>query len=125
MSSAVKDYLSSTSVDKISEGFLAYIASLAEVKKTFPEIASSVVKELEAQRSHLKLIASENYSSLATQLSMGNLLTDKYAEGFAGHRFYAGCENVDDIEAAGVARGQVLKAFHPKLYIILLCLCLH
>jgi glycine hydroxymethyltransferase len=103
MSSAVKDYLSSTSVEKISEGFLAYIASLTEVKKTFPEIASSVVNELEAQRSHLKLIASENYSSLATQLAMGNLLTDKYAEGFAGHRFYAGCENVDDIEAAAAA----------------------
>ena len=46
----------------------------------------------------LKLIASENFSSLAVQLSMGNLLTDKYAEGFPHHRFYAGCDNVDEIE---------------------------
>jgi glycine hydroxymethyltransferase len=48
------------------------------------------------------MIASENYSSLATQLTMGNLLTDKYAEGFPHHRFYAGCDNVDEIEAKAV-----------------------
>jgi glycine hydroxymethyltransferase len=47
----------------------------------------------------MKLIASENYSSLAVQLAMGNLLTDKYAEGYPQHRFYAGCDNVDTIES--------------------------
>ena len=63
-----------------------------------PEIAASVVNELEAQRSHLKLIASENYCSLNTQAAMGNLLTDKYAEGVPDHRYYGGCENIDDVE---------------------------
>jgi glycine hydroxymethyltransferase len=57
------------------------------------------VKELRDQRSNLKLIASENYSSLATQIAHGTLLTDKYAEGFPFHRFYAGCDNVDAVES--------------------------
>ena len=63
-----------------------------------PEVARSIVQELADQRSNIKLIASENYSSLATQCAMGNLLTDKYAEGIPHHRFYAGCDNVDSIE---------------------------
>ena len=50
------------------------------------------------QRSNIKMIASENFSSLATQCAMANLLTDKYAEGIPHHRFYAGCDNVDSIE---------------------------
>ena len=62
-------------------------------------MAKRIVNELADQRSHLKLIASENFSSMATQLAMGNLLTDKYSEGYPYHRFYAGCENVDAIEA--------------------------
>ena len=95
---AIKAYLSKTKPEDIDSGFLAYIANLTEVAKVVPEISKLVVKELADQRSNLKLIASENYSSLATQLAMGNLLTDKYAEGYARHRFYAGCDNVDDIE---------------------------
>lgn len=81
-----------------SVGMIAYVANLAQVAQVAPEIARSVVAELESQRTHLKLIASENYSSLAVQSAMGNLMTDKYAEGFPYHRFYAGCENVDTIE---------------------------
>ena len=61
-------------------------------------MARSIVQELADQRSNIKLIASENYSSLATQCAMANLLTDKYAEGIPHHRFYAGCDNVDSIE---------------------------
>src|SRR5207244_1155689 len=70
------------------------------------DVARNIVKELTDQRSHLKLIASENYSSLEVQLAHGNWFTDKYAEGYPGHRFYAGCENVDAIEseAAELAR---------------------
>jgi len=62
--------------------------------------------ELADQRSYLKLIASENYASPATLLAMGNWLSDKYAEGTIGHRFYAGCQNVDTVEsvAAELAR---------------------
>jgi glycine hydroxymethyltransferase len=77
----------------------AYYASLDQVATVSPSIAGSIVAELRDQRRNLKLIASENYSSLATQLAHGNLLTDKYAEGYPHHRFYAGCDNVDAIEA--------------------------
>jgi len=97
--SALTEYLSRTKPENIDAGFLAYLANLTEVSKVAPNIAQSIVRELGDQRSNLKLIASENYCSLSTQLAMGNLLTDKYAEGFPGHRFYAGCDNVDAVEA--------------------------
>lgn len=96
--SILKDYLNKTPIDKIDGSFIAYLASLEQIAAVSPLVASHIVQELADQRSHLKLIASENYSSLACQLAMGNLLTDKYAEGFAYHRFYAGCDNVDAIE---------------------------
>lgn len=97
--SAITAYLAKTSPDNIEAGFLAYIASLTEVANVSPRVAQTIVQELADQRSNLKLIASENYCSLATQLTMGNLMTDKYAEGFPGHRFYAGCDNVDAVES--------------------------
>jgi glycine hydroxymethyltransferase len=61
-------------------------------------VATNILRELQDQRRFLKMIASENYSSLAVQLAMGNWMTDKYAEGSVHHRFYAGCEHVDAIE---------------------------
>lgn len=91
-------YLEKNSGKPLNKAAVAYLAALDHIAIANPDIASSIVQELKDQRSHLKLIASENYSSLATQLSMGNLLTDKYAEGYAKHRFYAGCDNVDIIE---------------------------
>ena len=97
MSSPLADYLSQNPTP--NAGFIAYLASLEQVATISPEIAKSIVKELADQRSNLKMIASENYCSLATQLAMGNLLTDKYAEGIPDHRFYAGCDNVDAIES--------------------------
>ncbi|MDN5984904.1 MAG: glycine hydroxymethyltransferase, partial [Propionibacterium sp.] len=66
---------------------------------TEPTVAQAIRQELADQRTSLKLIASENYASLATLLSMGNWFSDKYAEGTIGHRFYAGCQNVDTVEA--------------------------
>ncbi len=84
-------------------GATAYYAALDTVAGVSPAIAGSIVAELADQRHNLKLIASENFSSLAVQLAQGNLLTDKYAEGFPGHRFYAGCDNVDAIEAEAAA----------------------
>ena len=77
----------------------AIYASLDVLMAHSPLVATSIIHEFRDQRRNLKLIASENYSSLATQLGHANLLTDKYAEGHVGHRFYAGCENVDAIEA--------------------------
>ncbi len=89
-----------------SPGFVAYLASLERIGAVSPEVARAIVSEVADQRRNLKMIASENYSSLAVQLAQGNLLTDKYAEGVPRHRFYAGCDNVDAIEerAAALAR---------------------
>lgn len=94
----LKKYLNTVADNKQNLGVIASLAALDHLENTHPEVAKSIVKELEDQRHNLKLIASENYCSLATQLAMGNWLTDKYAEGFPYHRFYAGCENVDAIE---------------------------
>ena len=97
MSSPLEEYLSSCN-GKPNAAMTAYVANLQQVASVVPSIAADVVKELETQRGHLKLVASENYCSLATQAAMGNLLTDKYAEGYAEHRYYGGCVNVDSVE---------------------------
>jgi glycine hydroxymethyltransferase len=102
--SAVTSYIKQVGVDHIDTGLLGYIASLEQTAAVAPEIAASIVQELADQRSNLKLIASENYTSLNVQSAMGNLLTDKYAEGYPYHRFYAGCDNVDAIEANAVKK---------------------
>lgn len=94
--SALEKYLQG---NNIKTQMVSYVAQLDSVSSVSPEIARSIVKELADQRSHLKLIASENFCSPAVQAAMGNLLTDKYSEGFPFHRFYAGCDNVDEIEA--------------------------
>jgi glycine hydroxymethyltransferase len=90
----------------ISSENLAFAAALDSVAKIDPEIARLIVQELADQRSNLKLIASENYASPGVLLAMGNWLSDKYAEGISGHRFYAGCDNIDAIEtkAVGLAK---------------------
>ncbi|MCX6994474.1 MAG: glycine hydroxymethyltransferase [Chlamydiae bacterium] len=102
-------YLQSTAEKEQNKAVIAYLASLDYISTDSPKIAESILQELKDQRSNLKMIASENYSSLAVQLAMGNLLTDKYAEGFANHRFYAGCSNIDAIEEE--AMSQVKKLF--------------
>lgn len=98
---------------KVNEGerkkeAIAFFASVDSVGKVFPKIAEDIIQELKDQRSNLKLIASENYSSLAVQQAMGNLFTDKYSEGYVKHRFYAGCDNVDNIEEAAVEEAKKL-----------------
>lgn len=94
--SYLESYLSrNETYDPAAVGFLA---SLDLVEKTSPLVAKAVLQELLDQRKYLKLIASENFSSLAVQQAMGNLLTDKYSEGYPRHRFYAGCDNVDSVE---------------------------
>lgn len=98
----LNDYLTSTKKENWSSAAIAYLAALDQIDTVLPAVSKSIEKELADQRSYIKLIASENYCSHAVQLAMGNFLTDKYAEGFAHHRFYAGCENVDDLEALAV-----------------------
>src|SRR5699024_11050516 len=73
-----------------------------------PRIAGAIRSELTDQRESLKLIASENYASPAVLLTMGNWLSDKYAEGTVGHRFYAGCQNVDTVESVAAEHAREL-----------------
>src|SRR5687767_3478760 len=77
----------------------AYNAALEVIAAVEPRVADATRAELADQRSSLKLIASENYASPAVLLAMGTWLSDKYAEGTIGHRFYAGCQNIDAVEA--------------------------
>ena len=76
----------------------AFKAGLEVISAVEPSIAAAIAGELGNQRRQLKLIASENYASPAVLLAMGNWLSDKYAEGTVGSRFYAGCEFVDQVE---------------------------
>lgn len=96
--SFLKNYFHAVPEKERTAAAIAFTASMDAIQETSPHIVHAIVKELKDQRSHLKLIASENFSSLPTQLAMGNLLTDKYSEGFVQHRFYAGCDNVDAVE---------------------------
>jgi glycine hydroxymethyltransferase len=76
----------------------AATATLEVIGAVEPRVAAAIRAELTDQRAALKLIASENYASPAVLLAMGNWLSDKYAEGTIGRRFYAGCANVDTLE---------------------------
>ncbi|WP_394347538.1 glycine hydroxymethyltransferase [Verrucosispora sp. SN26_14.1] len=86
----------------------AFRAAIEMVRAVEPRIADAIAKELHDQRESLKLIASENYASPAVLLAMGNWLSDKYAEGTIGRRFYAGCQNVDTVEAVAVEHATAL-----------------
>src|SRR5262249_39330967 len=86
----------------------AFAAALEGVARESPEVARAIRQELADQRANLKLIASENFASTAVLLAMGNWLSDKYAEGSPGHRFYAGCDNVDAIESQAVTLARAL-----------------
>jgi glycine hydroxymethyltransferase len=86
----------------------AFQAANAVIEEVEPAVARAIRAELDSQRRQLKLIASENYASPAVLLAMGNWLSDKYAEGTPGHRFYAGCEAVDDIETIAVEHAKAL-----------------
>jgi glycine hydroxymethyltransferase len=87
---------------------VAFRAALDVVRAVEPRIADAIAAELTDQRESLKLIASENYASPAVLLAMGNWLSDKYAEGTIGRRFYAGCQNVDTVEAVAVEHAKAL-----------------
>jgi glycine hydroxymethyltransferase len=86
----------------------AFRAALQVMESVEPRIAAATRKELADQRDSLKLIASENYASPAVLLTMGNWLSDKYAEGTISHRFYAGCANVDTVESVAAEHAREL-----------------
>ncbi|MEH0982939.1 glycine hydroxymethyltransferase [Micromonospora sp. CPCC 205556] len=86
----------------------AFRSALEVIRAVEPRVADAIGAELADQRESLKLIASENYASPATLLAMGNWFSDKYAEGTVGRRFYAGCQNVDTVEALAAEHAREL-----------------
>ena len=82
--------------------------SLDDVRTADPEIAQAIVDEQERQNSHIELIASENWVSKAVMAAMGSPLTNKYAEGYPGKRYYGGCECVDVVETLAIERAKEL-----------------
>lgn len=83
--------------------------SIEEIRREDPEIASAIEDEIRRQNSHIELIASENWVSHAVMAAMGSPLTNKYAEGYPGHRYYGGCTCVDVVE--DIARERAKELF--------------
>ena len=78
------------------------------IRESDPEIAELTAQELRRQQRNLELIASENIASPAVIACMGSILTNKYAEGLPGKRYYGGCEIVDEIERIAIERAKAL-----------------
>ena len=83
--------------------------TMEDIRRTDPQIADLIQAEFERQNSHIELIASENWTSKAVMSAMGSILTNKYAEGYPRHRYYGGCEFVDEIE--DLARNRAMELF--------------
>lgn len=83
--------------------------TLDDIKAVDPEVAAAIQAESDRQNSHIELIASENWVSHAVMSAMGSVMTNKYAEGYPGHRYYGGCECVDVVEE--LARERAKKLF--------------
>ena len=93
--------------------------TLEDIQAVDMEVAQAITDELDRQNSHIELIASENWVSPAVMSAMGSVLTNKYAEGYPGKRYYGGCEDVDILEqeergfikvVADEATGKILGA---------------
>ncbi|MEC4983960.1 MAG: serine hydroxymethyltransferase [Oscillatoria sp. PMC 1068.18] len=82
--------------------------NLDYLAQTDPDVAAMIDRELQRQRDHLELIASENFTSAAVLAAQGSVLTNKYAEGLPGKRYYGGCEFIDQVEAVAIARAKNL-----------------
>ena len=85
-----------------------YAADWEALKRTDPEIAGAIKNELARERSQIRLIASENYTSPSVLAALGSTMVDKYAEGYPGHRYYGGCEFVDVSEQLAIDRAKEL-----------------
>lgn len=85
-----------------------YMLRFDEVEKTDPEIAKAIYDEIKRQEGNIELIASENFTSRAVMEACGSPLTNKYAEGYPGKRYYGGCEYVDVAESLAISRAKEL-----------------
>ncbi|MBO5246439.1 MAG: serine hydroxymethyltransferase [Eubacterium sp.] len=83
--------------------------TMEDIKNVDPEVAAAIQAESDRQNSHIELIASENWVSHAVMSAMGSVMTNKYAEGYPGHRYYGGCDCVDVVE--DLARERAKKLF--------------
>jgi len=93
-----------------------YGASYEALESQDPEVAAMLISELERERNGLQLIASENFTSPAVLAALGSTLSNKYAEGYPGKRYYGGCEEVDKVEELAIARAKELfGADHANL----------
>lgn len=93
-----------------------YGASYEALEAQDPDVAAILIAELERERTGLQLIASENFTSPAVLAALGSTLSNKYAEGYPGKRYYGGCEEVDKVEEIGIARAKELfGAEHANL----------
>lgn len=86
--------------------------NLKILEKEDPEIYGAIISEKNRQQNNLELIASENFTSEAVMEAMGSYMTNKYAEGYPGHRYYAGCSNVDISE--NLAKERLIKLFNAE-----------
>src|SRR5690349_11098233 len=84
------------------------ISAPSSIRTTDPEVAAVIESEVRRQRDGLELIASENFVSSAVLQAVGTVLTNKYAEGYPGKRYYGGCEFVDQVETLAIERAKAL-----------------
>ena len=82
--------------------------SIDEIRRVDPEIAKCIEDEMRRQNEHIELIASENWTSRAVMAAMGSPLTNKYAEGYSGKRYYGGCQVIDEVETLAIERAKEL-----------------
>ncbi|MDD5097429.1 MAG: serine hydroxymethyltransferase [Candidatus Omnitrophica bacterium] len=89
---------------------------MKHLKETDPQVYAAIRQELKRQEENLELIASENFASLAVLEAQGSVLTNKYAEGYPGKRWYGGCENVDIVESLAIERAkEIFGAEHVNV----------
>ena len=90
--------------------------STKEIEKIDPQVAKAINQEVSRQRNKIELIASENFVSTAVMEAMGTPLTNKYAEGYPGKRYYGGCEYVDVVENLAIERAkEIFGAEHANV----------
>ncbi len=104
----ILDFVDQSSITMSSANRTAPIDSTGSLALTDPQIAGAIAAEHHRQLEHVELIASENFTSRAVMEAQGSCLTNKYAEGYPGRRWYGGCEHVDVVETLAIERAKKL-----------------
>ena len=104
----ILDFVDQSSITMSSANRTSPIDSTGSLALTDPQIAGAIAAEHHRQLEHIELIASENFTSRAVMEAQGSCLTNKYAEGYPGRRWYGGCEHVDTVETLAIERAKKL-----------------